>query len=179
MLKVQELSLSLKIIVYDYCISSLCIYYRPQRSCVQGYVFTRVCDSVHRGVLQAGRTPPDQADHLPSPPPGRREEPPTPGRETLPGPGRPHPPSRREEPPLGQAGRPPSRRETPQQEGEPPKQEGGTPPGQAGRPPPDQADPRRKQIPEYGLRAAGMHPTGMHSCLTFVSCVMDKLTSLC
>ena len=25
------------------------IYYRPQRSCGQGYVFTRVCDSVHRG----------------------------------------------------------------------------------------------------------------------------------
>ena len=24
------------------------IYYRPQRSCGQGYVFTRVCDSVHR-----------------------------------------------------------------------------------------------------------------------------------
>ena len=24
-------------------------YYRPQRSCGQGYVFTRVCDSVHRG----------------------------------------------------------------------------------------------------------------------------------
>ena len=24
--------------------------YRPQRSCGQGYVFTRVCDSVHRGV---------------------------------------------------------------------------------------------------------------------------------
>ena len=26
-------------------------YYRPQRSCGQGYVFTRVCDSVHRGCL--------------------------------------------------------------------------------------------------------------------------------
>ena len=24
--------------------------YRPQRSCGQGYVFTRVCDSVHRGI---------------------------------------------------------------------------------------------------------------------------------
>ena len=24
-------------------------FYRPQRSCGQGYVFTRVCDSVHRG----------------------------------------------------------------------------------------------------------------------------------
>ena len=26
-----------------------CACYRPQRSCGQGYVFTRVCDSVHRG----------------------------------------------------------------------------------------------------------------------------------
>ena len=25
------------------------IYYRPQRRLGQGYVFTRVCDSVHRG----------------------------------------------------------------------------------------------------------------------------------
>ena len=24
-------------------------FYRPQRSCGQGYIFTRVCDSVHRG----------------------------------------------------------------------------------------------------------------------------------
>ena len=30
--------------------------YRPQLSCGQGYVFTRVCDSVHRGGLR--RTPP-------------------------------------------------------------------------------------------------------------------------
>ena len=29
--------------------SSVMAYYRPQRSCGQGYVFTRVCDSVHRG----------------------------------------------------------------------------------------------------------------------------------
>ena len=34
-----------------------------------------------------------------------------------------------------------------------------TPP-QAGRTPPP-----RKQTPAYGLRAAGTHPTGMHSCL--------------
>ena len=53
--------------------------YRPQRSCGQGYVFTRVCDSVYRGgspgrenspmggrtppgreTPQAGRTPPEQ-----------------------------------------------------------------------------------------------------------------------
>ena len=27
-----------------------CSFYRSQRSCGQGYVFTRVCDSVHGGV---------------------------------------------------------------------------------------------------------------------------------
>ena len=39
------------------------------------------------------------------------------------------------------------------------------PPG-PGRPPhpPDQADPPGKQTPAYGLRTAGTHPTGMHSC---------------
>ena len=41
-------------------------HYRPQRSCGQGYIFTRVCDSVHRGGLRAGRTPPRQGE----PPPG-------------------------------------------------------------------------------------------------------------
>ena len=49
--------------------------YRPQRSCGQGYVFTGVCDSVHRGGLR--RTPPwDQGE----PPPGTKENPPGPGR---------------------------------------------------------------------------------------------------
>ena len=36
-------------------------YYRPQRSCCQGYVFTRVCDSVHKGgsgSVHAGIPPP-------------------------------------------------------------------------------------------------------------------------
>ena len=68
------------------------INYRPQRSCGQGYVFTRVCDSVHGGCLRrppppgpgrpplAGRpprtrqTPLDQGD-----PPGTRQNPPPPG----------------------------------------------------------------------------------------------------
>ena len=59
-------------------------FYRPQRSCGQGYVFTRVCDSVHGGGgLQAERTPPDQAGR----PPGTRQSPPGPGRENLPPPG--------------------------------------------------------------------------------------------
>ena len=39
------------------------LYYRPQRSCGQGYVFTRVCDSVNRGQsasAHAGIPPPTQ-----------------------------------------------------------------------------------------------------------------------
>ena len=76
--------------------------YRPQRSCGQGYVFTRVCDSVHRvGVSVqtplAGRTPPGTRQ---TPPPGPSSRPPprdqadTPPdqADTPPGPGR-HPPS--------------------------------------------------------------------------------------
>ena len=48
----------------------------------------------------------------------------------------------------------------------PPQDQAGTPPwDQAGTPPRDQAGtPPRKQIPAYGKRAGGTHPTGMHSC---------------
>ena len=66
-------------------------FYRPQRSCGQGYVFTCVCDSVHRGGLRVGRSPwagrtppgsrPPQAGRNPPP---RQGEPPTPGRENPP-----------------------------------------------------------------------------------------------
>ena len=42
----------------------MCRYiYRPQRSCGQRYVFTRVCDSVHGGGLWAA--PPDLAGRTP------------------------------------------------------------------------------------------------------------------
>ena len=37
------------------------------------------------------------------------------------------------------------------------------PPEQTPPAPPEQTPPR-KQTPAYGLRAAGTHPTGMHSC---------------
>ena len=86
--------------------------YQPQRSCGQGYVFTRVCDSVHKGGLRAGRIP--------------------------------------------RAGRTPPGRENPPAERTP----------QAGRTPP----PPGKHTPAYGQRAAGTHPTGMHSC--FVMCFL-------
>ena len=52
--------------------------YRPQRSCGQGYVFTRVCDSVHGGVSPAGRTPPGKETPL------ARKHPPPPGKENPP-----------------------------------------------------------------------------------------------
>ena len=121
--------------------------YRPQRSWGQGYVFTRVCDSVHREGLRAGRTPWAGRNPL------GRENPSTPGR----------PPWTRQTPQTRQT--PPDQADPP----DPPGQ-GGTPPWQ-GESPPDQTDPPRpgrpprKQSPEYGLRAAGTHPTGMHSCL--------------
>ena len=39
-------------------------HYRPQRSCGQGYVFTRVCDSVNRGACLR-QTPPGSRHHPP------------------------------------------------------------------------------------------------------------------
>ena len=96
-----------------------CVHiYRPQRSCGQSYVFTRVCDSVHRGGGSPGRENP----------PGQGESP--------------------------WAGRPP-RQQTPTLDQT-------SPPGQ-GEPPREQTPPR-KHTPAYGQRAAGTHPTGMHSC---------------
>ena len=67
------------------------IFYRPQRSCGQGYVFTRVCDSVYGGG-SPGRENPPGPGRPPSPPPGRENPPWT--RQTPPGPGRPLPGSR-------------------------------------------------------------------------------------
>ena len=84
------------------------IYYRPQRSCGQGYVFTRVCDSVNGGGLR--RTPPpgtrqtrppDQGEppsRLGESPPGDQADTPPPRDQgDPPGPGRPRPPRPREE----------------------------------------------------------------------------------
>ena len=113
--------------------------YRPQRSCGQGNVFTGVCLSTGGGVCLSAcwdARPPQTRQT----PPDQADPPRT--RQTPPGPGR-HPPPR--------LGRPP----------------------QLGRPPRDQADPSPrtrqtppgKQTPAYGLRAAGTHPTGIHSCL--------------
>ena len=86
-------------------------YYRPQRSCGQGYVFTGVCDSVHGGGLR--RTPPDQGE----PPLGPRRTPP--GTKE-------NPPGTKENPPR-------TKENPPRDQGEPPPDQG-DPPG-PGRPP--------------------------------------------
>ena len=61
----------------------------------------------------------------------------------------------------------------PRDQADPPPPDQAKPPQTRQTPPPDQADPPRdqaeppppgKQTPAYGLRAAGTHPTGMHSC---------------
>ena len=123
-------------------------FYRPQRSCGQGNIFTPVCHSVHRGGLpqcMLGWHPPwsrppradtPQSRHPPeqTPPQSRH-----PLEQTPPGPDppRPDPSQSRHHPP-------------PQDQTPPPLDQ--TPP------------PPRKQTPAYGLRAAGTHPTGMHFC---------------
>ena len=114
---------------FSQCEWTLIYYYRPQRSCDQGYVFTRVCDSVNRGgslgrlPLGPGRHPPDQADTPPRPgrhPPGTRQTPPC-TRQTPPGPGR-HPPGPGRHPPR--PGRhPPDQADTPQTRQTPPPRE--------------------------------------------------------
>ena len=109
----------------------------PANEVCKGYVFTRVCHSVHGGSTWAG-TPPDQVH-----PPETRY---TPGTRYTPlGPV--HSPGTRYTPrtrytPLG-PGTPPRTRYTPQDQVHPP---GAV---HAGR---------------YGQPTGGTHPTGMHSC---------------
>ena len=130
-------------------------YYRPQRSCGQGNIFTPVCHSVNRGrgsaSMHAG---------IPTKPPRTRQTPPV--RHQPP---RPHRPPRSDTPPPTPPGsdtNPPGS-DPPRSDTTPPRP--GRPPGSDSTPP-DQADPPGKQTPAYGLRAAGTHPTGMHSWLS-------------
>ena len=93
-------------------------FYRPQRSCGQGYVFTCVCDSVHGGVSGQGDPPHRTREN----PPRSRETPRT--RQTPPRPGR-HPPDQGELPrtrenPLNQEEPPPGPGRTLPDQGEPP-----------------------------------------------------------
>ena len=122
-------------------------YYRPQRSCGQGNVFTGVCLSTGGGVCLS-------ACWDARPPPGTRQTP----HPSTPG-------TRQTHPPLDQPDTPRTRQTPPPQDQADP-----TPPPQ------DQADPPGKQTPAYGLRAAGTHPTGMHSCFKTVK--MAQLVTL-
>ena len=78
-------------------------------------------------------------------------------------------PQTRQTPP--QPGRPPVNRQTPPKTRQTPPQTRQTPLG-PGRPPRTRQTPPGEQTPAYGLRAAGTHPTGMHSCLKNV-CAMQ------
>ena len=128
----------------------LFICYRPQRSCGQGYVFTRVCDPVHKGEsasVHAGILPPVPPEGgMPQRRPPRRRH-----------------PSRRRHPPKKETPR--SRhpkKETPQKEaphcqGDPP--EGGNPlprRPQRRRHPPK----RRHPLPRRHSHLPGPHPRG-------------------
>ena len=99
---------------------------------------------------QTRHTPPDQPHHPPgTPPPDQAHHPP---EQTPPTPLEQTPPQTRHTTPP-QTRHTPLTSHTPEQTSPP----GADPPG-PGTPPPG------KQTPAYGLRAAGTHPTGMHSC---------------
>ena len=103
---------------------ALTYYYRPQRSCGQGNIFTPVCHSVHRGVPGLGggipqgteADPPDQA-HTPLDqthhPPDQTHHPPPRTRHTTPQTRHPptrHPPDQTHHPlPLDQTHTPQTR----------------------------------------------------------------------
>ena len=141
-------------------------YYRPQISCGQGNVFTGVCLS--KGV----RVSASVHAVMPYPPPGTRQIPPGPGKPPRSGrpPGSGRPPPDQADPP-GPGRHPPWSRQTPPGPGRHMQPPGpGRHPWGPGRHhpqtrhPPGPGNPPRKQTPAYGLRAAGTHPTGMHSC---------------
>ena len=118
-------------------------FHRPQRSCGQGNIFTPVCHSFYSqgggGLPQCilGYHPLPRTSQ--TPPPGTRQTPPWDQADT---------PRTRQTPPRTRQ-TPPGTRQTPPRPGIHPLGTRQTP---------------RKQTPAYGLRAAGMHPTGMHSC---------------
>ena len=139
-------------------------HYRPQRSCGQGYVFTRVCDSVRGGLR---RTPPDQAD-----PPWQGEPPPRPGRHPTPLPaGRILPPPGPRRTPPG-PGRPPGRenppgtRQTPWDRGDPP------PPDQADNPLPGRENPHPTSPPPPGRRL--QHTVNERPVRILLECILVK-----
>ena len=129
--------------------------YRPQTKLQEGYVFTAVSDSVHRGSasVHSGIPPP-----LSRQPPSRHPPSRHPPEQT-------HPPHQRT--PLG-VGTPQSR--------DPPEQ---TPP-QSRHPPGSRHPPCAVHAGRYGQQAGGMHSTGMQSCCNNVySCLSRNGQFLC
>ena len=71
--------------------------------------------------------------------------------------------------PPDQTRQTPRTKETPPGTRENPPDQGDSP-GTRENPPGPGRSPPWKQTPAYGLRAAGTHPAGMHSCLYFADC---------
>ena len=142
-----------------YIFKSILINYRQQRSCGQGNVLTGVCLSAGGGGCMLGCQPP--------PPPPDQADPPV-TRQTPPG-TRQTPPKTRQTPPPGPGRTPPGTRQTPPGTRQ-------TPPSTCTPPGPDRPPPPGKQTPAYGLRAAGTHPTGMHSCFLLYVAFSNKNT---
>ena len=155
----------------------------PATKLGQGYVFTGVCDSVHRGEYLTRYTPGPVTPPRPGTPPG----PGTPARPgTSPsGPGT--PPVTKHTPPRDQVHPqtryppdqvPPGTRYTPLGTRYTPRPGTPTTTPQPGTPPRTRYTPRDQVHPlgpgtppgpgRYGLRAGGTHPTGMQSCFEFV-----------
>ena len=122
----------------------------------QGYFFTGVCLSTGGVLPQCMLTyPPREQTPRTRHPLG--PDPPGPGR---------HPPDQADTTPPRTRQTPPpqDQADTPPRPGRHPPQTRQTPPAPGRHPPRTRQDPPRKQTTEYGLRAAGTHPTGMHSC---------------
>ena len=117
-------------------------FYRPQRSCGQGNIFTPVC---HSFCSQGAGGLPQciLGYHLP----GTSQTP---------------PPWDQADIPLAPGRHPQDQADTPQDQADTPWDQADTP--GPGRHPPGPGRPPGKQTPAYGLRAAATHPTGMHSC---------------
>ena len=145
------------------------LYYRPKRSFGQGNVFTGVCLSTGgEGVCLSAcwdaicprdlADPPSRFWHHPSGPgrPPRIRHYPPPDQTTPPD----------QTPPPPDLADPPRIRHHPPGPGIPPLDQTPSPPDLADPPGSDTTTPPGKQTAACGLRAAGTHPTGMHSCLS-------------
>ena len=137
-------------VVFSPCTLLLALLLQAATKLGQGNVFTGVCDSVHRGgvCLSAcwDTTPLEQTPPQEQTPPRADTSP-----EQTHTPWEQAPPEQKS----------PLPKQTPPQSRHPP-----APWEQTPSPPP----PPGKQTTAYGKRAAGTHPTGMHSCLVLCLC---------